>query len=39
MIGGAIVEGDKDKDPAVLAQTLWDMHSKRDQFRVEVATG
>jgi short-subunit dehydrogenase len=39
VIGGAIVAGDKEKDPEVLAQTLWDLHDKRDRFRVEVATG
>lgn len=39
VIGGAIVAGDKDKDPDLLAGTLWDLHAKRDRFRVEVATG
>ena len=39
IIGGAIVAGDKEKDPEVLAELLWDLHDKRDRFRVEVATG
>ncbi len=39
VIGGAIVAGDKEKDPEVLAGVLWDLHAKRDRFRVEVATG
>jgi len=39
IIGGAIVAGDKEKDPEALAQILWDLHDKRDCFRVEVATG
>lgn len=38
VIGGAIVAGDKDKDPEKLAEVLWDLHAKRDRFRVEVAT-
>lgn len=37
--GGAIVAGDEDKDPEVLAGILWDLHAERDRFRVEVATG
>ncbi|MBV9817765.1 MAG: SDR family NAD(P)-dependent oxidoreductase [Solirubrobacterales bacterium] len=39
VIGGAIVAGDKDKDPEVLAGVLWDLHDRRDRLRVEVATG
>lgn len=39
VIGGAIVAGDEEKDPEVLAGVLWDLHAKRDRFRVEVATG
>ncbi len=39
VIGGAIVEGDPEKDPAKLAEVLWDLHATRDRFRVEVATG
>ena len=38
VIGGSIAEGDPDKDPAKLAEVLWDLHAKRDRFRVEVAT-
>jgi NAD(P)-dependent dehydrogenase (short-subunit alcohol dehydrogenase family) len=39
IIGGSIVAGDKEKDPEILAGVLWDLHTKRDRFRVEVATG
>ena len=39
VIGGAIQAGDKDKDPDARAQVIWDLHDKRDRFRVEVATG
>ena len=39
VIGGGIVPGDADKDPARLADVLWDLHTSRDRFRVEVATG
>ena len=39
VIGGAIIEGDEEKDPEVLAGVLWDLHEKRDTFRREVATG
>ena len=39
VIGGSIVAGDKEKDPEILAGILWDLHDKRDRFRVEVATG
>ncbi len=38
VIGGAIVEGDKDKDPKLLADHIWDLHAKRDRFRLEIAT-
>lgn len=38
IIGGQIIEGDDEKDPAVLAEKLWDLHSKRDTFRVQVST-
>ncbi|MDO9380981.1 MAG: SDR family NAD(P)-dependent oxidoreductase [Nocardioidaceae bacterium] len=37
IIGGAIVEGDEDKDPAVLADHLWDLHTKRDRFRLQIS--
>jgi NAD(P)-dependent dehydrogenase (short-subunit alcohol dehydrogenase family) len=39
VIGGAIIDGDPEKDPEVLAGHLWDLHAGRDRFRVEVATG
>lgn len=39
VIGGAIVPGDEEKDPEVLAGVLWDLHAGRGRFRVEVATG
>jgi len=38
VIGGAIVAGDDEKDPARLADVLWDLHAKRNKLRVEVAT-
>ena len=38
IIGGSIVAGDAEKDPSKLAEILWDLHVKRDRFRVEVAT-
>ncbi len=38
IIGGSIVAGDAEKDPPKLAEILWDLHVKRDRFRVEVAT-
>jgi len=37
IIGGRIIEGDKEKDPAVLAEHLWALHTERDSFRVQVA--
>ncbi len=37
IIGGRIVEGDPKKGPEVLAARLWDLHTKRDTFRVPVA--
>jgi NAD(P)-dependent dehydrogenase (short-subunit alcohol dehydrogenase family) len=36
IIGGRIEEGHPEKDPAVLAGILWDLHTKRDAFRVQV---
>jgi NAD(P)-dependent dehydrogenase (short-subunit alcohol dehydrogenase family) len=38
IIGGRIEEGDPEKDPGVLADTLWDLHVERDRFRVQVST-
>jgi NAD(P)-dependent dehydrogenase (short-subunit alcohol dehydrogenase family) len=37
IIGGRIIAGDPDKDPAILAGLLWDLHSKRDTFRHQVS--
>lgn len=34
IIPGAIVPGDEQKDPEVLAEKLWQMHSQRSEFRV-----
>ena len=39
VIGGAIEEGHPEKDPAELAERLWELHDKRGKFRLEVATG
>ena len=38
VIGGRIIEGDDEKDPDVLAGHLWDLHDRRDRFRLEIAT-
>ena len=38
IIGGAIVAGDEEKDPDVLADRIWQLHSKRDTFREQVST-
>ncbi|MCP9490864.1 MAG: SDR family NAD(P)-dependent oxidoreductase [Solirubrobacteraceae bacterium MAG38_C4-C5] len=38
IIGGAIEPGHPDKDPKQLAERLWELHSRRDRFRLEVAT-
>jgi NAD(P)-dependent dehydrogenase (short-subunit alcohol dehydrogenase family) len=37
IIGGAIVAGDEEKDPDVLADRIWQLHSKRDTFRDQVS--
>ena len=37
IIGGRIIEGDDEKDPAVLADHLWELHTRRDRFRTQVA--
>ena len=37
IIPGKIVPGDPEKDPDVLAGLLWDLHSRRDRFRHQVA--
>jgi len=36
IIPGAIVAGDAQKDPEVLAGNLWDLHTKRERFRYTV---
>ncbi len=37
VIGGRIVEGDPEKDPAVLADHLWSLHTGRDRFRLQIS--
>ncbi|MBC7630850.1 MAG: dehydrogenase, partial [Flavobacterium sp.] len=37
IIGGRIVEGDDEKDPDVLAELLWSLHTGRDKFRHQVS--
>lgn len=37
IIGGRIVAGDEEKDPDVLAGLLWDLHTERDRFRIQVS--
>lgn len=37
IIGGQIIEGDDEKDPAVLADHLWDLHEKRTEFRRQIS--
>lgn len=37
IIGGRIIDGDTEKDPAVLAGHLWDLHTKRDRFRHQIS--
>ncbi|WP_218220001.1 SDR family oxidoreductase [Nesterenkonia sp. Act20] len=34
IIPGQITEGSENKDPKVLAEKLWDMHTERNEFRV-----
>lgn len=36
IIGGAIDETDSEKSPDALAQRLWDLHTNRDRFRLQV---
>ncbi|MGB3772203.1 MAG: SDR family NAD(P)-dependent oxidoreductase [Rhodococcus sp. (in: high G+C Gram-positive bacteria)] len=38
IIGGQIIAGDPEKDPAVLADHLWDLHTKRDKFRFQISS-
>jgi hypothetical protein len=37
VIGGAIVEGEKDKDPDVLAHRIFALHTERDRFCDQVS--
>jgi short-subunit dehydrogenase len=37
IIGGRIIEGDAEKDPAVLADRIFALHTKRDAFRDQVS--
>lgn len=37
IIGGRIIPGDPEKDPAVLAEHLWHLHTKRDRFRLQIS--
>jgi len=37
IIPGKIVPGSPDKDPAVLADLLWGLHTERDRFRHQIA--
>lgn len=37
IIGGQIIEGDDEKDPAVLADHLWNLHTERDTFRKQIS--
>lgn len=37
IIGGRIIDGDPEKDPKVLADHLWDLHTKRDRFRLQIS--
>ena len=38
IIGGAIVAGDEEKDPDVLADRIFELHRRRDTFREQVST-
>jgi NAD(P)-dependent dehydrogenase (short-subunit alcohol dehydrogenase family) len=38
VVGGSIEKGHPEKDPEQLAERLWELHSGRDRFRLEVAT-
>ena len=35
IIGGRIIEGHPEKDPATLAEHLWNLHTQRDRFRLQ----
>ncbi|WP_299571016.1 SDR family NAD(P)-dependent oxidoreductase [uncultured Williamsia sp.] len=36
IIGGAISEDHPEKNPTALAEKLWDLHTSRDRFRIQV---
>lgn len=38
IIGGRIIDGDPEKDPAILAGHLWDLHTQRDRFRLQISS-
>ena len=37
IIGGQIIPGDEEKDPDVLAQHLWELHTDRKEFRRQIS--
>ena len=37
IIGGQIIAGHPEKDPAKLAEHLWNLHTKRDRFRLQIS--
>ncbi|TFD27771.1 MULTISPECIES: SDR family NAD(P)-dependent oxidoreductase [Cryobacterium] len=37
IIGGRIIAGDPEKDPAKLAEHLWNLHTQRDRFRLQIS--
>ncbi|WP_104128562.1 SDR family NAD(P)-dependent oxidoreductase [Cryobacterium sp. Y57] len=37
IIGGRIIEGHPEKDPATLAEHLWNLHTQRDRFRLQIS--
>ncbi|RJT77986.1 SDR family NAD(P)-dependent oxidoreductase [Arthrobacter cheniae] len=37
IIGGRIIEGDPEKDPAVLAGVIWNLHAERSTFRHQIS--
>ena len=37
IIGGRIIEGDEEKDPAVLADRIFALHTKRTEFRRQIS--
>ena len=37
IIGGAIIPGDEEKDPDVLAQHLWELHTDRKEMRRQIS--